>query len=285
MLKELKFPSELFLSVVCAVAFVFISIPAFSMTGLIVKPLILSVCGTLIICLLIFIFNKSALIIASGQLMFILFWLVYVIIKQIELQIEAGWNGKWIYFFYFDKLLIVGTIWLISTVFVLTIRLIKDNLLIKTKKFFQLSSIAFIIFYLFLLIYSFVLIRLEKGNYPINLTPFSTINEYIENYSSIPYEVFMMFFGNLLYFTPLGYIFYVLLRGENNFIRIPVIILFPVLAFSALEYSQYLFQNGFCEFDDMMMNSVGFWIGAVLGFFSDFLIKNISKGKLTYLWE
>ena len=134
------------------------------------------------------------------------------------------------------------------------------------------------------MVYSFVLIRLERGEYPLNWVPFTTIKEYISDFSSIPYEVFMMFFGNLFYFAPLGIIFYLLLKKHNSVVRLLVSVLFPPIAFSLLEYSQFLLQNGFCEFDDMMMNSLGFWFGALFAYVLDKTVRKLTKGIVTGFW-
>lgn len=278
---KLLFILEVLLTCAC---FVLLSIPAFNMTGLIIKPILLCVIGGTAISFVLSFIPKGETVCGFGLILFMVFWLVFAFAKQIELQFLNGFPGKWIWFFYFDKLLIVGTIWLASSAFFTISRLLFKNYKKNYSGFFKTSSVAFIVFYLFLLIYSFVLIRLERGVYPLNWIPFNTIREYISDYSSIPYEVFMMFFGNLLYFTPLGVIFYLLLKKHKIIVKVLVIILFPITAFSLLEYSQYLLQNGFCEFDDMMMNSLGFWLGAVLGLIADTIIVKATKGRVTCFW-
>lgn len=264
--------------------FVLLSIPAFNMTGLIIKPLLLCVVGGVAISFVLSLIPKGETVCGFGLLLFIGFWAVFAFAKELELQIKYDFPGKWIEFFYFDKLLIVGTIWLASSSLFVVMRLLSKNSEKEYNSFFKTSSVAFIVFYSFLLIYSFVLIRLEMGVYPLNWVPFNTIRDYISDYSSIPYEVFMMFFGNLLYFTPLGVIFFLLLKSHKKVIKLLVITLFPLAAFSLLEYSQYLFQNGFCEFDDMMMNSLGFWLGALLGVIADLTVKKATKGRITCFW-
>lgn len=264
--------------------FVLLSIPAFNMTGLIIIPLLLCVAGGVAISFVLSFIPKGETACGYGLLFFICFWTVFVFAKELKLQILYGFPGKWIGFFYFDKLLMVGTIWLASSAFFAVMRLLSKNSQKNYNAFFKTSSVAFVVFYAFLLIYSFVLIRLEKGVYPLNWVPFNTIKDYISDYSSIPYEVFMMFFGNLFYFTPLGAIFYLLLKKNRIIVKILIITVFPLAAFSLLEYSQYLFQNGFCEFDDMMMNSLGFWFGAVFGVVADTIVNKVTKGRINCFW-
>lgn len=277
---KLIFLTEILLAAAC---FILLSVPAFNMTGLIFKPLLLCIIGGTGISVILSFVPRGETVCGFSLFLFVIFWTVFAFAKELELQIMHGFPGKWIYFFYFDKFLMVGTIWLAAVSVFVFKRIFKKDVT-DYKVFFRTSSVAFIIFYAFLLIYSFVLIRLERGVYPLNWVPFNTVKEYIADYSSIPYEVFMMFFGNLLYFTPLGIIFYLLLKKHKTIVRIIFITVFPLVAFSLLEFSQYLFQNGFCEFDDMMMNSLGFWIGAVLAVSGDKIVKKITQGRITGLW-
>lgn len=273
-------------SIITAVAFVTLSISVFGMTGHIVKPIFICVAGSLIICLLSLISERSIRIVSNGLLIFMMFWLLIALIKEFVLQIQAGFVFDWIYFFYFDKLLILGTIWLTATVFFCIKRLTSE---IRSDSeylyFFKTSSKSFFVFYAFLLIYSFILIRLQRGEYPFRFQPFVTIKEYISNINSIPYEVFMMFFGNLLYFTPLGYIISNLIRNKSTSVKIIVNIIFPLTIFTLLEFSQYVFKNGYCEFDDMMMNSIGFWLGSLLFMLSNKFASFVSKGRYNSFWN
>lgn len=268
-----------------ATAFILLCIPAFNMTGMIVKPILFCIIGSAVICTSALFSKYSVRVVSDGLLVLMLFWLIFALLKQLSLQTEAGFVFKWIYFFYYDKLLVLGTVWLTAVIFFLIRRLIIKNVSADYKMFFKKSGLAFVIFYCFLLVFSFVLLRLEKGEHPLNLQPLSTIKDYIAQWESIPYEVFMMVCGNLFYFTPLGYIFVVKLRNKRKISKCLTFVFFPVVAFSLLELSQYVFQNGCCEFDDMMMNSVGFWFGCILCFATDKLAKSISKGRCITFWE
>ena len=284
MLTENKF-STVFKSIVTAAALIGLSLPVFEMTGDIVLPLIICVAGSALICLCAVFLHFSERIIGNALLILMLFWLFFAIIKEIVLQIEYGWVFGWIEFFYFDKLLMLGSIWLSVSMFYCFKKLLyKESNDFEYSVFFKKASIAFLIFYIFLLIYSFVLIRLQTADYPFRFQPFVTIKEYIAEYNSIPYEVFMMFFGNLLYFTPLGYIFGHILIRRKKTVKMLTVILFPLIAFTLLEFSQYIFQNGYCEFDDMMMNSIGFWLGNLLFKVSNELAVLISKRKYMLFW-
>lgn len=272
-------------SIVTAAALILLCIPVFGMTGDIFLPLTICVSGSVFICLCASFLRFTERIIGFALILLMIFWLIYAVVKEVILQIQAGWIFEWIEFFYFDKLLMLGSIWLSVSVFYSLKRIFHKNCNeTEYSAFFHNASIAFLIFYIFLLVYSFVLIRLQTGEYPFRFQPFVTIKEYIDEYNSIPYEVFMMFFGNLLYFTPLGYIFSRLLINQKKFVRVLVNLLFPILSFTLLEFSQYIFQNGYCEFDDMMMNSIGFWFGNILFIVLNKITFILSKRKYSLFW-
>ncbi len=272
-------------SVVCGAAFILLSIPAFNMTGSIFMPLLICFTGSVLICFCAVIFRFSVRIIGNSLLILMLFWLVFALLKETILQIEAGFVFDWIDFFYFDKLLMLGAIWLTASLFFALKRLVsKETNEPEYTVFFKTASIAFLVFYVFLLIYSFILIRLKTGSYPFRFQPFVTIREYLYDFNTIPYEVFMMFFGNLFYFTPLGFIVSRAVCTKRKSVRTVVNLLFPIIAFTLLEFSQFIFQNGYCEFDDMMMNTLGFWLGNLM-----FIVLNkaavfLSKGKYSTFW-
>ena len=165
--------------VITSISFILLSIPAFNMTGLIIKPLLLCFCGSVFISIILSFIPKGEIICGYSLLLFCCYWLIYAFIKEFEIQLNYDFPGKWIEFFYFDKLLMVGTIWLSAVIPFVIIRLFGIKTKRKYNNFFNLCSKSFIIFYSFLLIYSFVLIRLERGVYPLNWVPFNTIKEYI----------------------------------------------------------------------------------------------------------
>lgn len=277
--------SRWFTLIVTAVALIILCVPVFNMTGDIVLPIVISVTGSVIICLCAVYMRFSERVVGNALIILMVFWLLFSLVKELILQIENGWIFQWIEFFYFDKLLMLGLIWLSVSFFYCVRRLVvtkPDE--IEYSAFFKNAMISFLIFYIFLLVYSFVLIRLQTGDYPFRFQPFVTIKEYISEYNSIPYEVFMMFFGNLLYFTPLGYIFGHLLINKKKAVKVLVNMFFPLVTFTLLEFSQFVFQNGYCEFDDMLMNSTGFWLGILLFNTLNKLAVIISKKRYSLFW-
>ncbi len=227
--------------------------------------------------------DRSGSGVGLAQLLFVCLWLACAVGWQLKLQAAQGWPGYWIYSFYFDSLLTQGTVWLCSTLVVTVRRLFVHQA--EPKVFFRLSAAAFLLFYAFLLVYSFYLARTKPGgSYPLNFSFSTTMQMYRAKMQENPYEVWMMVFGNLFYFTPLGYIFAVVLRRKSAACRAAVILLFAPVAFFLLEYSQYVFQIGYCEIDDMVMNAFGFWLGAALAPLSDWVARRVNKQRVTHFW-
>lgn len=273
------------LAILATLSLVLLTIKPFSMTGLLVEPILLSFAGGLLVSVLLDLLKSPS---ASGlsQLFYIVFWILFCLIKEIQIQIQHEFVDYWIEYFYFDKILVIGSVWLGSTLYFTMKRIFSSNINHNEQKlFFKFSSSAFILFYFALLLYSFVLIRLQTSDYPIRLIPFVTIKSYIEHYAEDPYEALMNFLGNLFYFTPMGYIISVMLRKKSKAIKAVILFFFPLITFTALEFSQYFFRNGYCEFDDISLNSIGFWFGSILCPVSDFAAKKFSHGRFKYFWE
>ncbi len=283
----LKNGIDILFGVLQSVSYVAVCFVVFPLTGFVLVPLAVAIFAAAIFTLAFSLNRKAKKGISScgiAQLLTVCFFVIFAIVKELQINAAAGWAPYWIEYFYFDKFLMLGSVWLSSSAVIAISHLFVRGKEDAYKLFFKFSSVAFVIFYAALLIYSFVLIRLKTAEYPLNLVPFSTIKGYIADWQTIPYEVFMMFFGNLLYFAPMGYIFYVALRHGKFWKRLSIIAVFPLIAFSLLELSQYVFQNGFCEIDDMMMNTLGFWLGVALAPISDILTSRATKKRLNHFW-
>ncbi len=273
-------------SFVVALLFILLSIPCFGMTGKILLPIGLSFFGSVVISAVSLLVFKSCMPLGFSMIIYNLLLLAFVFVKEFVLQYEAGFVVGWIEFFYFDKLLVTGTVWFGCSLFISLKRLFAEKYVVMDfLGFFKFSSVAFIIFYSFLLLYSFVLLRLKTGDYPFRFIPLTTIREYAEQFKEIPYEVFMMFFGNLLYFTPLGFIVTSLLSSKTKLFVAALNTALPIIAFTLLEFSQYIFQNGFCEFDDMMMNTLGYWLGCLFYYIMNKFALKVSKGRFERFWN
>lgn len=97
-------------------------------------------------------------------------------------------------------------------------------------------------------------------NGALNLTLFQSYTPLIEtgNVGRILY----LFVGNIIWFVPLGVY---LRRFTKREWKIWQIWLFGLLFSFIIEFLQYMFGTGISELDDLILNSLGAWIGAVFG--------------------
>lgn len=120
-----------------------------------------------------------------------------------------------------------------------------------------------IIFYISGLIYLFILIMfLFKGfgkrmdSQSINLIPFKTIFNYIILIASPKFGFSIEnIIGNILLFLPMG--LYLNVIADRNRLSLAIIILTSIL----VEVIQYLFNVGVLDIDDIILNSIGGFMG------------------------
>ncbi|MDU5378282.1 VanZ family protein [Peptoniphilus lacydonensis] len=125
------------------------------------------------------------------------------------------------------------------------------------------NKIINIIFYISGFIYLFILIMfLFKGfgkrmdSRSINLIPFKTIFNYITLFASPKFGFSIEnIFGNILLFLPMG--IYLNVITNRNRVSLTIIILISIL----VEIIQYLFKFGILDIDDIILNSIGGFIG------------------------
>ena len=80
----------------------------------------------------------------------------------------------------------------------------------------------------------------------------------------------ILFFGNIAIFVPLGYLlFHSLKRGRRKII----LAVLPIFLSSAIEISQYYFGMGHPDVDDVLLNVIGFYIGALMKMLLDRAFK------------
>lgn len=96
-------------------------------------------------------------------------------------------------------------------------------------------------------------------NGTINLTLFESYVPLLENrdFKRIVY----LFVGNIIWFVPLG--FYLGRFGRRKW-KVWQIWLSGLLLSFLIEFLQYVFGTGVSELDDLILNSLGAWIGALL---------------------
>lgn len=97
-------------------------------------------------------------------------------------------------------------------------------------------------------------------NGAINLTLFESYVPLIENRDFK--RIIYLFVGNIIWFVPFG--FYLKRFGKQEW-KIWKIWLFGLFFSFIIEFLQYVFGTGISELDDLILNSMGAWIGAVFG--------------------
>jgi len=264
--------------------------PSFSNIGKLFLQITSAIFLPSIVSLIVLRIKNGLKIMALALNIFIAFWIVFAIGWEIFLQIRnhiegVTFNG-WIHFFYYDKSMTIGLVWFsimtIFTLFRMKNKRFKNDINIKDYiSFFNSSSRGFIIYYLLLLFYSFVIIR-DLGSRPSipNFIPFHMIIQYIKIHN---YETFMVFFGNLLLFTPFGF-YTKVIKNKTNFF---VILLLPVIISSAIELSQLILKNGNCDIDDVLLNSMGFYLGILVKISIDKIVSRKTCGaeKTVFIWQ
>ena len=144
------------------------------------------------------------------------------------------------------------------------------------------SELAFkIIFSAILILYIPVFLRvtfMEDGirtaTNQIRLIPFNTVFESLSGDKTLKF-LMVNYLGNILLFIPIGLILSAIFK-RLTIIRI---VLISLLITVAVELSQNLLGRGYADIDDIMMNVLGAFIGAVI--FS--LIKKIAVANIITL--
>ncbi|MEO6637349.1 MAG: VanZ family protein [Ginsengibacter sp.] len=103
----------------------------------------------------------------------------------------------------------------------------------------------------------------HRFNYEVNLFPVkNTVDNFLALAPSDKFEIcefYLNLFGNILLFVP----FSVILITAFKLIKLRFILLWAAVVSISIEITQYVFQIGFPDIDDVILNVTG----ALLGFF------------------
>lgn len=129
----------------------------------------------------------------------------------------------------------------------------------------QIIIIAWIMFYIYILLLSYLLFFSERYGRDLvteeyNLELFKEIKRFIRYREHIGFEGFVVnIFGNIFAFSPFGFFLPLLNKSYRKFY---IIAFLSVLFSLIIEISQLLLKVGVFDVDDILMNS----IGGVLGY-------------------
>ncbi|MCT4598883.1 MAG: VanZ family protein [Vallitalea sp.] len=139
--------------------------------------------------------------------------------------------------------------------------------IIYSKGFKTFSRIiCFILFIIYLTILSNVLFFNYKygrvsGDKSYNLEPFKTINNYIKYRQSVSDAIDIRnILGNILAFMPMGFFIPLLSKKTRFFIKIIII---SAITSLLVEVIQYKFAVGSFDVDDIILNTLGGFIGYI----------------------
>lgn len=191
-------------------------------------------------------------------------WVIYALICQV--LIKGTWfifDTPWRQIFYYDSIGMVFIVMIVVTAFQRFKAFRRKNAEVTGayRRFYSVVSVAFTAFYLIVLIYCFFIIRIPGGD---RLEPnFDPLDVFKVTFFSGPldYERLVLFFGNIAIFVPLGYL---LCHSLNRGVLRIILIVLPAVLSAAIEVSQYYFGMGHPDIDDVILNIIGFYIGALL---------------------
>lgn len=101
---------------------------------------------------------------------------------------------------------------------------------------------------------------LTTETYIIRANPFESIYFLMFDSGYSLYEKYKNIFGNIILFMPYGFLG--ILYPKLNAYKYLFIVFFIVI--NILEFSQYYFNRGYAEFDDVMLNTFGMSIGYII---------------------
>lgn len=147
-----------------------------------------------------------------------------------------------------------------------------------------IMSVSRLLFVLYLILLAYFLFfsehygrTISSGGYRYNLTPFKEVKRFIEYRNIIGPEGFIVnIFGNILAFMPFGFVLPIISPENRKLINITLL----SLEFSlTIELIQLIFKVGIFDVDDLMMNTLGGFLGGVCFLLARKMLRAIRRGK------
>ena len=142
----------------------------------------------------------------------------------------------------------------------------------KRKKIAGLVLIAYVVFVL----WKTLLCREPGPEYQLKLEPFWSWRKLFDENSPQLMQVLL----NIVLFFPFGGLLFVILNEERKK-RLLITIVCGVLLSSFIELSQLIFKLGLCELDDVLDNTIGTAVGAVLVYYFLRIMRSIRHVERT----
>lgn len=256
--------TRLFTGIICTVCMLLSAYVGMMFTGKLVLQIALTFIAALIFSFAADMAGVRMNILAVSLCVSTSIWVIYALICQV--LVKGTWfifDTPWRQIFYYDSIGMVFIVMIVVTAFQRFKAFRRKNAEVTGayRRFYSVVSVAFTAFYLIVLIYCFFIIRIPGGD---RLEPnFDPLDVFKVTFFSGPldYERLVLFFGNIAIFVPLGYL---LCHSLNRGALKIILIVLPAVLSAAIEVSQYYFGMGHPDIDDVILNIIGFYIGALL---------------------
>lgn len=164
-----------------------------------------------------------------------------------------------------------GIPWAVIGITVLMASLGSCAIYYRHRRMTRRMVIPWIVACLFLMVYTAVLRRTSQPEYSIHLMPFWSIQAIQKGYIETLYEKIY----NVIFFVPFGFLLGAYLKKYP--IRNSIVI--GCIISIGIELLQLITRTGTCETDDVICNTLGGGIGAVIGVSILEIYKRIASGN------
>ena len=124
--------------------------------------------------------------------------------------------------------------------------------------------VIYLIVMVYFLFFSEQMGRIPSDTYHYNLKPFTEIQRYLNNIPRIGmYNVMLNLAGNVVCFMPLGFVLPIITNRNWGIIKVT---LMSFLASLFVEVLQLASKLGSCDVDDLILNTLGGFLGCILFF-------------------
>jgi len=122
--------------------------------------------------------------------------------------------------------------------------------------------VIYLVVMVYFLFFSEQMGRIPSDTYHYNLKPFTEIQRYMNNISRIGmFNVMLNLAGNVVCFMPLGFVLPIITDRNWGIIKVT---LMSFLASLFVEVLQLVSKLGSCDVDDMILNTLGGFLGYIL---------------------
>lgn len=132
-----------------------------------------------------------------------------------------------------------------------------------------------LMFALYCVILFAILFRASRPTRELNLVPFRTIGDFLTRFKITRIFIISNLFGNIILFIPMGIYFSLFNQGTKNKRNVLCVCVISVL----VEIVQYTFKMGTGDIDDVILNTLGGWIGVWIYKILFLKLKNEDKAK------